>query len=172
MNLEADAAFGVAFEDLFVGEVGDGLAVDPCFDVGSVGDDAEVVPLAIFHELVWDEEVLWSKPAATGGFSVDVAGLGSFWSTGFAFDLGAEDTAAVFIFVFVLTARANHDAGVEVVVDLSLELELEIVVEFVGAEEGVWAAFFGGADDGVAFDGVFRFAAHDGPTAEVVSVEE
>ena len=172
VDLKADVAFGVGFEDLFIREVGDGLAVDPGFDVHAVGDDAEVVPLAVLHELVRDEFVFGSEPAAAGGFAVDVAGFGAFGSAGFDFTLGSVDAAAVFVLVDILEERADHDSGVELVVDLDVEFDFKVVVLGIGGEEAVGAPFLGGADDGVAFDGVFGVAAFDGPAVEVFAVEE
>lgn len=172
VDLEADVALGVGFEDLFVREVGDGLAIDPGFDVHAVGDNAEMVPLAVLHDFMRDKFVLGGEPAATGGFAVDVAGLGALGPAGFDLALGSEDATTVGIFVDVFEEGADHDAGVELVVDLNVELEFEVVVLGVGGEEAVWAPFLGGADDGVAFDGVFRLTAFDGPTVEVFAVEE
>lgn len=172
VDLEAEVAFGVGFEDFFVGEIGDCFSVDPSFDVSFVGDDAEVVPLSVLHEGVRDELIIGREPAATGRFAVDVTGLGSFVSAGFDLTLRSEDAATVGVFVDVLEEGAEHHSGVEGVVDLDLEFEFEVVVLGIGGEEAVRASFFGGADDGVAFDGVFRFATFDGPTVEVFAVEE
>lgn len=131
-----------------------------------------MVPLAVLHELVRDEFLFRSEPAAAGGLAVDVAGLGALGSAGFDLTLGSVDAAAEFVVVDILEERAEHDAGVELVVHLDIEFEFEIVVLGLGGEEAVRATFFGGADDGVTLDGVFGFAAFDGPAVEVFAIKE
>jgi hypothetical protein len=52
VNLKSDEPFRVSLEDFLVGQVCDCFAVDPRLDVWAFGDNAELVPLAIFHDLV------------------------------------------------------------------------------------------------------------------------
>lgn len=171
MNLKADVAFGVGFVDFLIGEIGDEGAVDPSFDIRSLGDDAEVVPLAVFEVLVRDELFFWGEPASAGGFAVDVTCFGSFGAAGFAFHLGAEEASAEFAFLGVAEMGADLATGVEFVVDLGVELDFEVSVLLVGDEEGIWATFCGGADDDAVFDLVGCVPALDGPIAEVFAVE-
>lgn len=164
-------AFGVVFVDFEVGEIGDQGAVDPCFDIGALGDDAEVVPFAVFEVLVGDELFLGGEPAAAGGLAVDVSGFGSVLSAGFGLDLGSVEASAEGAFFGIAEEGADLATGVEAVVDLGFELEFEVAVLFVGDEEGVGAAGVGGADDGAVLDLVGGVSAFDGPAGEVFSIE-
>ena len=131
-----------------------------------------MIPLTVFEFLVRNEEFFWGDPTAAGGFAEDVAGFGSFLTASFDLDLGAKNSATVFVGVFIFAAGADHYARVQLVVHFGIKLEFEVVVEFVGGEEGVGASIDGRANDGVAFDGVFGFTAHDSPVGEVFAVEE
>ena len=164
--------------DLFMGEVGHLRAIDEGLDVGALGDDAEVIPLAILHEAVLvDGRVLRRRlrgePAEAGGFAVDVAGLAG---RGFDLALGSVDATGLVVFAFTHVCLADEgadlDAGVQAVVVLDVELEFKVAVFFVRAEKGVGAAFGVFTDNGAVLNAVGGDATLDAPAVEVRSVEE
>ena len=74
---------------------------------------------------------------------------------GFDFDLGAvvaaDGTSALGGFA---GAGANLDTGVELVIDEDLKFEDEVGVGCFGGEEGVGAAYGGGAGDDAVFENI------------------
>lgn len=101
VNLKADVTFGVGFVDFFVAEITNEDSVDPSFDIGSFGDDPEVVPLAVLEVLVRDEFGLWGEPATAGGFAIEVAGFGTIVAAVFGFYLGSVETTSEFALINV-----------------------------------------------------------------------
>ena len=115
------------------------------------------------------------EPAEAGGFAVNVAGLAR---GGFDLALRAVDAVALGSFAFGafdfdgFVCGADLNAGIEGVIDLHFEFEFEVAVLFVGGEEGVGAAFRGGADDGAVHHLVGSGAVALGPAFEGFAVKE
>lgn len=177
MDLQADEAFWVGLKDLFVSEVGHGLVVDEGLNASAFGDDAELVPVAIFHVTVRVFGGVFfvgfgGEPVEAGGLTVDPAGLS--WA---GFDLALRSVNAAWLIVFFAGAfgflsGTNLDAGVEGIIDFDFELKFEIGVEFVGAKEGVGAALASGADNGAVHDFVGGGAIKLSPTGKTGAIEQ
>lgn len=98
VDLQADVAFGVGFVDFLIAEIGDEGAIEPDFDIRAFGDDAEVIPLAVFKVFVRGEFILGGDPAASGRFTVDVSCFCSVFAAGFGLDLRAVEAATKLAF--------------------------------------------------------------------------
>jgi hypothetical protein len=77
VNLKADDTFWMRPVDFLVDQSGDLLAVDPGLYHGAFRYDSVVVPFAVLVVFVRLEIYLGRAPSS-GGFSIDVAGFGTF----------------------------------------------------------------------------------------------
>ena len=94
VDLQADEAFWVGFENRLIGEVTNHVAVDPCLDASAIADNAVVVPRAVFEVLMWLTLVVGYKPPATGCLAVDIAAFATIaYISGFDFALRTVDAA-------------------------------------------------------------------------------
>ena len=111
VNLQADEAFRVSLVDIFVGQIFDRFAIDPGLNSRAFGDDAELVPLTIFHGFVRFQTFLRRPPASLyrsvstdcfGGFAIDVTRFCSVGATGFNFTLRTVDAAELLVLLFAV----------------------------------------------------------------------
>ena len=103
VNLQPDEASRMSFEYLFVSQVRDRFAVDPCLDVSTFGDDAELIPVAVFHHFMRLQTLLRRQPAATGRFSIDVAGFCTVSSARFDFALRTVNATELFVLILAVS---------------------------------------------------------------------
>lgn len=171
VNLKADVAFGVGFENLLIAEIADEDSVEPGSDIGALGDDTEVIPLTVLKIFVRDELILWGEPATTSGFAIDVSCFRTIFSTCFGFDLGAVEPTTVLVLIAIFQKRADLAAGVEFVAHPGFELEFEVAVLLVGHKKGVWASLGCCADDDAVLDLISGGTAFDGPPGQVPPIE-
>ena len=64
MNLKADETFRMSLKDLFVRQISNGFAIDPCLNVSTFRDNAEFVPLAVLHNFVRLQVFFAGQPSA------------------------------------------------------------------------------------------------------------
>ncbi len=166
MNFHGDVAAGVALVD----EVGGRDAVDPDFEMGAEGFDAEVVPFSHFECFASGRVIFHGVEPLPDGAKIFKNAAGPMAGGGIDFDHVAPELHGR---VGECVDGAEGDAGVEVAVDFDIHFKDKIGECVVGADEGV----LGGVGSDVADDFAvlhvgFSAAAFDGPAGEVLAVEE